>query len=163
MRSFLIAFALVICSCGSSTQSFDLRPSVIRTPFLPSYLDLRHPIYMVTDKSFWSGCDKDPAGDKLCRAVRVAQINEGVGQWFDYFDKADRPEAVLVFSEDDLPSNLKNRVIHLGIDPGGDCGEVGKAYAACYRHRIPEIVFKGGREFAKGFVQTFACSPRTYF
>ena len=103
MRSFLIAFALVICSCGSSAQSFDWRPSVIRIPFLPSYLDLRHPIYMVTDKSFWSGCDKDPAGDKLCRAVRVTQIKEGVNQWFDYFDKADRPEAILVFSEAELP------------------------------------------------------------
>jgi hypothetical protein len=146
MRSFLIAIALVlICSCNRGRQCSDFGPSVVRTPFLPPYLDLRHPIYMVTDKSFWSGCEKDPAGDKLCRAIRIQQIKEGVAQWFDYFDKADRPEISLVFSEEELPSNLKNRVIHLGIDPGSQCGKetLGKGSIACYRHRIPEIVFQG--------------------
>jgi hypothetical protein len=100
---------------------------------------------MLTDKSFWSGCDRDPAGDKICRAVRVQQIKEGVEQWFDYFDIADRPQKFIVFSEEDLPANSKNRVIHLGIDPGGPCGKenMGKRYIACYRHRVPEIVFQG--------------------
>lgn len=149
MRSFSIAIAFILmCGCSSRMERSNLRPSVIRASYLPSYLDLRHPIYMVTDKSFWSGCDKDPAGDKICRTVRVKQINEGVAQWFDYFDKDDRPYAKIVFSEAELPANLKNRVIHLGIDPGGECGKhtLGKGYAACYRHSIPEIVFQGPAE-----------------
>ncbi|TSC83935.1 MAG: hypothetical protein G01um101413_738 [Parcubacteria group bacterium Gr01-1014_13] len=143
MRSFLIAIGLfLVCGC-SSTQHPDLRPSVFRTSAL--YLDLRHPVYMLADKSLWLGCDKDPAGDDICRALRVKQINEGVQQWFDYFDKADRPEVAIFFSEEELPSNPKNRVIHLGIDPGGECGKekLGGSYVACYRHKIPEIVFDG--------------------
>lgn len=140
MRSFIIVAVLtLIDGCGRVPHS-DLHPSIVRTT---PYLDLRHPIYMLAGKSLWLGCEKDAIGYEPCRAFRLKQINEGVDQWLDYFDKADRPRAAIIFSEDELPSNLENRVILLGIDPGGECGKhkLGEGYIACYRHRIPEIVF----------------------
>ncbi|TSC83934.1 MAG: hypothetical protein G01um101413_737 [Parcubacteria group bacterium Gr01-1014_13] len=129
MRSFFIAIALVaICSCGG----------------VP-YFDLRHPIYMVTEQSFWSGCEQDPTGYEACRASRVQQINDGVKQWFDYFGKANHPRAVILYSKNNLPSNRVNEdVIYLKIE-AGFCGE---GSFACYAYGAssssyssPEIVF----------------------
>lgn len=125
MRSFFIAIAVFgICSCA-------------RAP----YFDLRHPVYMVADKSLWSGCgEKDSAGYETCRAFRVKQIYSGLSQWFDYFDKANRPLAVIVYSEEELPANRVNSVIYLKIK-AGCCG---KGYAAHYDRwpvSSPEIVF----------------------
>ncbi len=136
MRSFFIAIVLVvICSCA-------------RAP----YFDLRHPIYMVADKSFLSGCEKDPAGHEACRAVRVKKIYAGLSQWFDYFDEANRPQAVILSSKKELPSNRANNdVIYLKIE-AGFCGN---GNAACYAYGAssssfssPEIVFEKSSEIA---------------
>ncbi len=124
MRSFLIAIALAtVCSCAR-----------------PPHIDLRHPIYMVTDQSFWSGCNKYPAGYKACRAFRIKQVNDGINQWFDYFDRATRPRVTIVSSEKELPFGAVNEAIRLRIE-AGFCD---KGKAACYVYgpfSLPEIVF----------------------
>ena len=150
MRSFFIAAAVfVVCGCAGSSRlepyypvyrniRLDVRPATYRTP----YFDLRHPIYIMADKSLWSGCAKDRAGYKACRASRIKDIYAGLNQWFEYFDKANRPRAVIVFSGKELPANLKNKVVRLRIE-ADNCGEYkpGKNYAGCYRREVPEIVF----------------------
>jgi hypothetical protein len=120
MRSFLIAIAVLgICGCGIGPR-----------------FDLRHPVYMVTEKSFWSGCDKDPIGSDACRNSRISQVKAGVNQWFDPFDEAFRPQLFIFYSKDKLPRNRDrtNEVIYLKIE-SGNCGYIagGKRKAgACY-------------------------------
>ena len=107
------------------------------------YFDLRHPIYMMTDQSFWSGCETDPIGEKVCRKFRVAQVDAGVDDWFRYFDEATRPQAVIVGSKAELPLDRINKaVIHLKIW----AGHCGKGNEACYIWKMnssPELVFDG--------------------
>lgn len=138
MRSFFMVIAVFgICSCTK----------------IP-YFDLRHPIYMVTEQSFWSGCEEDPAGYEACRKFRVKQINDGVKQWFEPFDEADRPRAVILFSKIKLPSNRVNRdVVYLKIEAGFcEKDKLGKNNAACYAYggdplfTSPEIVFENSSE-----------------
>jgi hypothetical protein len=132
MRSFLITIALFMgCSCAKAP-----------------YFDLRHPIYMVTDQSFWSDCPDDPDDPddyEVCQTFRVKQIKAGVDQWLNYFDKANRPRAVIVFSKKKLPLNRVNVAIYLKIE-AGFCG---KGNSACYAwgasspsFSSPEIVFE---------------------
>jgi len=128
MRSLFIAIAFAgICSCAGAP-----------------YFDLRHPVYMVTEQSFWSGCEKDPAGSRVCRASRLKKVGDGANQWFKSFNKATRPKVVVVSSQEKLPSNLVNEVIHLSIKTGF-CS---KGSAACYAYGWdssfsgPEIVFE---------------------
>lgn len=114
MRSFLIIAALLVCGCDP-------------------YFDIRHPVYMVTENSFWIGCDKDPKGYKACQEFRVSQIYAGINQWFNYFVGNNLPRVVIVFSKNDLPSKLVNEVIYLKIEKG-NCG---KENAACYGRDNP--------------------------
>lgn len=128
MRSFFLSVALVlVCSCTS-------RP----------YKDLRHPIYMVTDQSFWSGCENFRAGPKACREFRVKQINDGVDQWFKFFEEAIRPRTVIVSSKWKLPLHLVNNPIYLRIE-SGFCGNNASACHAWGDHTTSlseEIVFE---------------------
>lgn len=119
MRALFIAIALAaMCSC-------------VKAP----YFDLRQPIYLVTDKSFWLGCEDDKnVGEEACRQYRIDQIYAGFSQWFDYFDQDNRPRAVVVSSEKELPPHLVNAVIHLRLSETF-CGKdfYGKDPAeACY-------------------------------
>lgn len=111
----------------------------------PSYINLRHPIYLVIDESFWSSCEDDPAGYAACRINRIEQINNGADDWFKHFDEATRPQVVIVYSKADLPSNPTNNPIYLKIKMGF-CGMATKTQiaAACYTDMFlspPAIVF----------------------
>lgn len=128
MRYFCLIFLAAICGCRSSASY--------------PYMNLRHPIYMVAEKSFWSGCDKDPIGEEECRKLRVAQIYAGVNDWFRYFDKTTRPR-VIIASKKELPSRSVNQVIYLKIKKGL-CNDKDGQHDACYHigHRArPEMVF----------------------
>jgi len=119
---------LGICGCGSAP-----------------YMDLRHPIYLVPDKSLWSGCDQNPEGNTACRATRFQRVKEGVNQWFDYFDEDNRPRVVIISSKKGLPAKRVNEIIYLKIKTGR-CGKEksGRNFAACYNwapFSSPEIVF----------------------
>lgn len=149
MRALFMAIVVVgICGCAkpSHIDSYRYTPphSDLLHPALP-YFDLRYPIYLVTDKSFLSGCEHDVTGYKTCRADRVKIIYEGINQWFDYFSQAIRPQVVVVFSEEQVPEHLINDVIHLGIS-ASFCGKdfYGKDDAgACYsRSPLARMVFK---------------------
>lgn len=123
MRALFTAIVILgICGCAKAP-----------------YFDLRHPIYMVTDQSFWSGCETDSIGDEVCRKFRVAQVNAGIDDWFRHFDEAGRPQAVIVGSKAELPQGRVNKqVIYLKIDA------VGSGNSAYYRWKpgsSPVIVF----------------------
>lgn len=127
MRSLIIAIAFVgICSCAGAP-----------------YFDLRHPVYMVAEQSFWSGCEKDPAGYRACRVSRLKKVSDGANRWFKSFDKTTRPNVVVIPSKEKLPSNPVNEVIHLSIKTSF-CNN---GSAACYAFGWdssfsgPEIVF----------------------
>lgn len=127
MRALFIALAVFgACGCYSNP-----------------YLDLGEPIYMVTDQSFWSGCEADPAGYETCRANRIENVNRGIREWFSHFDEATRPQVVIVYTKEELPPNRVNEVIYLKIKQDG-CWKDGKNHSACYRtspDSSPTIVF----------------------
>src|SRR5690348_15062600 len=107
MRIFLMACAFVaIFGCAKAP-----------------YFDLRHPVYFKAENSFWAGCDKDPLGDEACRKNRIEQMYQGFDQWFDYFGKDDRPQAVFISSDKELPVHPVNSVIYLGMSDGF-CGKI---------------------------------------
>lgn len=140
MRSFLIATALaVICSCASTNTDTDTgtTATIVRAPRL--YFDLRYPIYMVIDQSFWSGCEKDPAGDKACRALRLKNIHAGVNQWLDYFDKTARPLVPIFSLGEQPPANRVNKIVRIRLLPD----YCGKEALACWSEwaNPPNIVF----------------------
>lgn len=114
MRALFITITFVVlCSCAPKA----------------SYYDLRHPVYVMAYKSFWLGCEDDSGSAKACREYRVEQVYAGFNQWFNYFDKANRPRAVFVFSAKQLPAHLVNKVIYLGISEKICRDELA---AACY-------------------------------
>ena len=123
MGALFIAIAfVVVCGCAKF-----------------QYLDLRYPVYIVVDKSFWSGCEDEPDGAEACRVQRIKRFSDGVNKWFEPFDKANRPKAVILFSSKKLPSNRVNGVIYLKID-SNFCGEDA---VACYQRM--SILFSGAR------------------
>ena len=146
MRSFLIFIALVASCTREAAPGYI---AFVSSCAKPPYMDLRHPFYLVTDQSFWSGCDKDPAGVEACHTFRVKQINDGIKQWFEYFDVATRPQAMVFDSEEEAPSGPVNSIIYLRIQ-AGFCGKdkIGESNAACYASGLtsksdgPEIVFE---------------------
>lgn len=140
MRALFTAVVVLgICSCAKYSQVDS--PKHTAVPFL----NLREPVYIVADQSLWSGCEDDPTGDEACHVLRVEQINKGVSQWFDYFDKATRPLAVVVNSETDVPLDRVNPIITMYIRPGS-CPYKNsiKLHAACFKkidNLSSEIVF----------------------
>lgn len=149
MRSFFNAVVVtLICGCahGAKTQPIQIQP----------YFDLRQPVYVYADESFWLGCEGDAAGDEACRNFRIKEIYKGFDQWFRYFLKFNRPKAIFVLTDKDMPEHPVNPVIHLGISEDF-CGDadivetiVPKPAGACYSwdkdefisHNTVRIVFK---------------------
>ena len=83
------------------------------------------------------------AGFEVCRAVRVQQVENGVNEWFKHFDLATQPQVVIVYSKEELPPNLVNKVINIKVKSGG-CFSDGKYHQGCFRYaygKTPEIVF----------------------
>lgn len=106
-----------------------------------NYINLRQPIYLVIDESFWSECDFDPDTYEACRESRLQQLNEGADDWFKHFDEAARPKMVIVYSQADLPSNPVNNPIYIKIQPGFCPITTGnKDAVACYTDK-PAIIF----------------------
>ena len=106
-------------------------------------VDFRYPIYIVPDKSFWSGCqDPSIANGKICRSSRMAAIKDGTNEWLRYFPKNTRP-VVSIVEKQDLPAKPKNHPIYLMVDHSG-CkeAEIPKdlILLACYKSSS-EIVF----------------------
>ena len=63
----------------------------------PPFFDLREPIYLVANPSFWVGCEDDVVGYKACRANRVERVEEGINEWLKHFDEATRPQVVVIY------------------------------------------------------------------
>lgn len=131
MRSFFIAVVFVaMCGCAKSSYVTPLPPADV---VVDTYLDLRAPIYIVVEPSFWSGCKLDPAGDEVCRNLRFKQFSDGVNQWFGYFEKATRPQVVFVNSTAELPLERVNPIIRLRIKSDACLYDNGKRYhEACF-------------------------------
>ena len=128
MRQFMLIATLVsgLSACAS-----------------PPQFDLTERFYMVTAPSFSAGCENDPAGYEVCYAGRIKMVRNGVNEWFKHFDEATRPQLFIVGSEDELPSDLANPVIHLKVEHNG-CWADGKYHMACYHWEpgeSPEIRF----------------------
>ncbi len=96
------------------------------------HIDLRRPIYLITDPSLFSGCKKDIKGPAICKEWRLYQIRKGVNNWFKHFDEPMRPRVFIVPSHDDVPVDATNTVIHLQISK--DYCESFNA-AACYHYK----------------------------
>ena len=94
----------------------------------PSYIHLRQPTYLITTPEFFSGCGDDPRGPAVCKEERIAEVRNGVDDWFRHFDEPTRPQVVIVSSDQDVPSNIGNRPIYLAIIKGFCL----KGRAACY-------------------------------
>lgn len=134
MRSFsAILLAMFMWGCGGT-----------------SYVDLRQPIYLIPRKSFWSGCETDPAGYKSCRLDRIKQARAGINEWFNYFPKGHRPVAIIVASEKNIPPHPINAPIYLAIGQN-ICTKDGSV--ACYGwwQRESEIIFISA-EFISGLM-----------
>lgn len=149
MRNALIASLLVIFFSSLNYTGLGLNP----------YLNLRKPIYLVTDPSFWSACENDPAGYENCRALRIEQVSAGVNDWFKHFDAADRPRVTILYSKADLPSYPSNDPIYLKIKPGG-CRTDGDKFnpPACYEHTPFSplaIIFDSPEEIEPHFAHEF--------
>ena len=132
MRSFFTIVTLALfCSCAAVNT--DKTESPKSPPDL--YYDLREPIYLVIDESFWSGCEKDV----VCRASRLRQINGGIDEWMDYFEDSSRPQVLIFSSKDELPVEGVNKIIHVQLQPE-ICGKT--ALACWFAHtKPPKIVF----------------------
>ena len=108
----------------------------------PPHYDLREPIYLVPEESFWQGCEDDPDGYMACHAERQYIVYAGIYQWFRHFDWDTRPVAIIIFPEENVPDDAVNEVIKLRI--GGDTNCKG-GWAACYDWSIgqhPRITFR---------------------
>ncbi len=142
MRALFIAIGLVlslVAGCGHFP-----------------YVNLREPIYLVTEDSFFVGCEKDWQGQEQCRDRRRDQVKAGISQWFRFFTKKSRPEVYIVGSTSEIPNGTINRPIRLRVQPGlckdPDPGEAG----ACYRRNnfwsSPEIVFDRADQILQALV-----------
>lgn len=148
MRNALIIGLLVVLF-----SSFDY------SYCMPNFINVRKPIYLVAESSFWSGCDNHPDGDSVCRALRVEQVLEGAREWFNYFDEADRPMVIFAYSTAEVPARTVNAPIYLKIEKDY-CGftEEKIAYPACYKNYFgspPAIIFDLPEEIAPHIAHEF--------
>jgi len=98
-----------------------------------AYIDLRKPIYLVTEDSFFAGCEKDPAGTSVCRESRSQVVRAGVMQWFDYLEEDTRPFVGIVSDRSLVPHGTNNQPIHIKAGSGVCDEKVGdKPTLACY-------------------------------
>jgi hypothetical protein len=92
--------------------------------------DLREPIYLVAEDSFWQGCDDDPAGYEACAASRVAIIYESVDMWFRHWSAENRPLGILISKGQDVPG--QNEPVYLKIDWSECRSRPGAITASCF-------------------------------
>jgi hypothetical protein len=124
-----------------------------------SFVNLREPIYLVADQNFWSGCRNHSDGNNACRRLRIEQISNGINEWLNYFDESDRPQLIIAYSSDELPSRMANTPIHLQIRKDY-CGQTDKkiAYPACYKDHPgwpPAIIFDSPEEITPHIAHEF--------
>jgi hypothetical protein len=124
-----------------------------------SFINLREPIYLVADPSFWSDCKNHPDGENACRKLRVEQIKNGINEWLYYFDEFNRPQLIIAYSSGELPAHMVNTPIQLKIEKDY-CGKTdeGEPYPACYKDSLgssPAIVFDLPEEIAPHIAHEF--------
>ena len=137
VRKALVAIAVLLVASGIGLFSRG---------FFEAHIDLREPIYLVIDESFWYDCRYDPETQDECRESRVNEIRDGADSWFKHFDGATRPKVVIIYSKADVPFNPVNSPIHIGLkkDHCGINKETGKPFVACYEDeswKSPTITF----------------------
>lgn len=112
-------------------------------------MDLRQPIYLVTDPSFFSGCKSDRKGPAICKEWRLYQVKLGINDWLKHFDEPMRPQTIIVYSHDDVPESAENPVIHLRVRKGycdeGTPPQVAACFHYIYRGEAL-FVFEAGNE-----------------
>ncbi len=111
-----------------------------------SDIDLREPIYLVVEKSYFSGCEyEEIEKETACLESRRKVLKDGSDDWFEHFSPTTRPKVEIVYSEDDLPFSPVNDPIHIKLEKG-NCGRTSlkTIAAACYRNSegsSPTIIF----------------------
>lgn len=129
---------------GKIAFFFTLFFGLIGCDYRP-YLDLDQPIYLVTDPSFFAGCEESADGVEACHEQRLQTVRDGADDWFDHFNESSRPQAIIVASRDEVPTDAQNTPIHLRISQGS-CNESAKTkHAACFPYgpnKEPAIVFE---------------------
>lgn len=112
------------------------------------YVDLRHPVYLVTDKSFFAECEKYSDGPAACKEKRIHEVRRGVNGWYRHFAEPTRPKVFIVASENEIPPDAFNEPIYLRIDKDR-CKEGGASDpAACFifgHNILSSIVFESPR------------------
>ncbi len=108
----------------------------------PLTLDLREPVYLVPDESFFAGCDSRYSIDEMtCRQSRINTVEVAVESWQKRLPVSSSNISVVVV--EDAPALLHNRLVHLSVRANG-CSEVHLpatlTLLACYK-RYGEIVF----------------------
>lgn len=146
---FAVVVALEIGSCVHQKKT-------THAPLNNALFDLSESVYLVPDSSFFSGCDEDPAGEKICHDLRIGQIGYGIKKWTRYFDQDSKLELVILGSEADLPAQRKNRFVYLKLAPGlWECA----GHPACYYntgmdHKSgPVISFDGFANITCGYAE----------
>lgn len=98
------------------------------------HMDLRQPMYLITDRSFFSGCKNDRKGPAICKEWRLYQVRIGINDWLKHFDEPMRPQVIYLSSHDDVPEDAENTVIHLRVSKGFCDDGVPPEAAACYQY-----------------------------
>lgn len=145
----LLFFFLFVCPIIFPSDSWASRP----------FIDLRHPVYLITERSFFLGCDKEPAlicaNDPVCaladcRKRRIRAVLDGIDDWFKHFAKPTRPRAFVVASRNNVPWDAENPPIYLRIAPGicndGSGGRSAACYSAKYKQDPAAIYFEDPSE-----------------
>lgn len=107
----------------------------------PPLIDLRFPVYLITERSFFLDCDKesalicvnDPAcALAACRKRRIDEVKNGIDDWFKHFAEPTRPRAFIVASRDEIPLGAKNPPIYLRVRSNDCNNRDGTKNSACY-------------------------------
>ena len=120
--------------------------------FTARKLNLRAPIYLITDPSFFSGCRNHINGPAACKEERIAEVRNGANDWFRHFDEPFRPQVVIVYSHDDIPAGAENTPIHLQMKKGYCGSRRDFKIAACYHyiyHNEVRIVFESNEDITQ--------------
>lgn len=123
-----------LCICLLGLVGCDYRP----------YLDLNEPIYLVTEPSFFAGCEEAAEGQYICQEQRIDEVRKGTEGWFGHFAEPTRPQVVFVASRDAVPVGAQNTPIHLRIS-SGFCDDSNGKHEACFPYgpnKEPAIVFE---------------------
>ncbi len=136
---FFILF-LGLGGCASQPRVDSSYPIRLQNMHPRDYMDLRYPIYLITDPSFFFGCEKGLVGSVIylsrgCMEDRVAAVRNGVNDWLKHFAEPTRPQVIIVESRDYIPSNARNTPISLRLETRLCDRDDGEKKAACYSYR----------------------------